>query len=47
MLKSMLIQKNDNKGKVKSNFVTSCIAFKGSIPIGFTPNLKSYKDITD
>ena len=33
----------DNKGKVKSNFITSCLALKGFTPMGFTPNLKSYK----
>ena len=32
MLKSMLIYQGDSKGIVKSNFVTSCLAFRGSIP---------------
>ena len=32
MLKSMSIHQRDNKGIVKSNFVTSCLAFRGSIP---------------
>ena len=31
MLKSMSMHKNDSKGRVKSDFVTSCLAFKGSI----------------
>ena len=34
ILKSMSIRQNDNKGVVKSNFVTSCLAFRGSILIG-------------
>ena len=33
MLKSMSIHQRDSKGIVKSNFVTSCLAFRGSIPI--------------
>ena len=33
MFKSMSIYQNDNKRIVKSNFVTSCLAFRGSIPI--------------
>ena len=33
MLKSMSIHQRDSKGLVKSNFVTSCLAFRGSIPI--------------
>ena len=32
MLKSMSIHQMDNKGIVKSDFVTSCLAFRGSIP---------------
>ena len=32
MLKSMLIYQRDSKGIVKSNFVTSCLTFRGSIP---------------
>ena len=32
MLKSMSIHQRDNKGTVKSNFVASCLAFRGSIP---------------
>ena len=32
MLKSMSIYQRDSKGIVKSNFVTSCLAFWGSIP---------------
>ena len=31
MVKSMSIDQNDNKGMVKSNFVTSYLPFKGSI----------------
>ena len=33
MLKSISIHKKDSKMIVKSNFVTSCLTFKGSIPI--------------
>ena len=33
MLKSMSIHQRDSKRIVKSNFVTSCLAFRGSIPI--------------
>ena len=33
MLKSVSIHQNDRKGIVKSNFVTSCLAFRGPIPI--------------
>ena len=33
MLKSMLIHRKDNKRIIKSNFVTSYLAFRGSIPI--------------
>ena len=40
MLKSMSIHQMDNKGIVKSNFVTSCIAFRGSIPI--VPSLTKF-----
>ena len=40
MLKSMLIHQSDSKWIIKSNFVTSCIAFKGSIPIVLTSYLK-------
>ena len=36
MLKSMLIHQKDGKGIVKSNFVTSCLAFRGSIPTYIT-----------
>ena len=32
MLKSISIHPEDNKGIVRSNFVTPCLAFKGSIP---------------
>ena len=32
MLKSMSIYQRDNKGIVKSNFITLCLAFRGSIP---------------
>ena len=32
MLKSMWIDQRENKGIVKSNFVSSCLAFRGSIP---------------
>ena len=32
MLKSMSIHQRNSKGIVKSNFVTSCLTFKGSIP---------------
>ena len=32
MLKLMSMHKRDNKGIVKSNFFTSCLAFRGSIP---------------
>ena len=31
MLETMLIHKMDNKGTMKSNLITSCLAFKGSI----------------
>ena len=34
MLKSMSIHQRDNKWIVKSNFVTSCLAFRDSIPTG-------------
>ena len=30
---SMSIYQNDSKGIIKSNFVSSCLAFRGSIPI--------------
>ena len=30
MLKSMSIHQNDSKGTVKFNFVTTCLAFRGS-----------------
>ena len=30
----MPMHKNDSKGKLKSNFVTPCLAFKSSILIG-------------
>ena len=33
MLKSMSIYQKDRKGIVKSNYVTSCLAFRVSIPI--------------
>ena len=33
MLKSMTIYQRNSKGIVKSNFVTSCLAFGGSISI--------------
>ena len=33
MLESMSIHQKDSKGMVKSNFVTSCFAFRSSIPI--------------
>ena len=36
MLKSMLMRKRNSKGIVKSNFVTSCLVFRGSIPIAST-----------
>ena len=39
MLKSMLIHQKDSKGMVKSNFVTSCLAFRNSIPT-FTTHLR-------
>lgn len=32
MFKSMSIHQKDNKGIVKSNFVTSCLTFRDSIP---------------
>ena len=32
MLKSMSIHQKDRKGTINSNFVTSCLAFKGLIP---------------
>ena len=35
MLKSISTHKKDGKGKVKSNFVTLYLAFKGSIPTIF------------
>ena len=50
MLKSMLIHQRDSKGIIKSNFVTSCFAFRGSIPMVNYPPLKvmlpSYMKIT-
>ena len=33
MVKSMSMHKQDSKGIVKSNFVISCLTFKGLIPI--------------
>ena len=33
MIKSMLINKRDNKGTMKFNFVTSCLAFRISITL--------------
>ena len=36
MLKLMSIHQRDSKGIVKSNFVTSCLAFRGSIPTRVT-----------
>ena len=44
MLKSMSMHKKDNKGKVKSNFVTSCSIFKGLISIGSKFIVKGYVD---
>ena len=35
MLKSMSIHQRDNMGIVKSNFVKSCLDFRGSIPTNF------------
>ena len=32
MLKSISIHQRENKGIVKSNFVISCLAFRGLIP---------------
>ena len=32
MLKSISMHQRDSKGIVKSNFITSCLAFRGSIP---------------
>ena len=40
MLKSMLIHQSDNKWIIKSNFVTSWLAFMGLIPIVLTSYLQ-------
>ena len=40
MLKSMLIYQRDNKGIIKSNFVTLCFAFRGLISMVNYPPLK-------
>ena len=51
MLKSMSIHQNNNKRIVESNFVTSCLAFRGSIPtiscLGFFLFFWSYSSATD
>ena len=41
MLKSMSIYQKDGKAMVKSNFVTSCLTFRRSIPID---NSSLYKE---
>ena len=43
MLKSMSMHKNDNKGLVKFDFITSYLAFKNSIPIFTTQIEKKIK----
>ena len=50
MLKSMSTHQKDSKEIVKSNFVTSCFAFRGSIKttIGRIPlNINSYVSMLD
>ena len=36
ILKSTSMHKKNNKGTMKSNFVVSCITFRGSIPTKLT-----------
>ena len=43
MLKLMSMRKKDSKGTIKSNFVTSCLAFRVSIP---TKKVKKKKKST-
>ena len=42
MFKSMSIHHRENKGTVKSNFVTSCLTFKGLIPIVVNSHIWSH-----
>ena len=43
MLESMSIHPRDSKWIIKSNFVTLCLAFRGSIPIAYASRqLKSF-----
>ena len=40
MFNSMSIYQKDSKGEIKSNFVTSYLAFRDSIPIAFFSSSK-------
>ena len=46
MLKSMLIHQRDSKGIVKPNFVTSCLAFRGSIPTNLRKGTRTQVSFT-
>ena len=44
MLKSMSIHQEDGKRTIKSNFVTSCLALRGTIPTPYA-TLQNYQNI--
>ena len=41
MIKSKPIHQKDSIGTIKSNFVTSCLAFRGLIPINPTSSIET------